>query len=384
MQIDVGFYHHFFGGSQRTRSIISFLSLVLLSTAIFSHSQRAYAAGTALDCDYTGSLYIYGPATTIYVKPNTPTGTPIGSWVTIISPNDWRCRVLSDYQNDDVRGSISTFSPYAANGTVSIDGETYTVFNSVVKAGLGYVVRFRATGAGYSTNWTGVTGSGAAGQVIANPLLGPIPYNNGEYFTLGYEMQIHFVKTTAALTTGNASAFDPTYMYTYRTYTSGTAQQAETSRYRIVQFQGGAVKIQVMTQTCTTPDVNVTLKDVGSHELNAIGTIRGLTPFSLNFSNCPGGLSGINYKFGATTAILNQANGVVAMDAGSSAKGVGVLLRSAGNDPILMNTEYSLSDYNSSATTSYAVPMQAGIYQTENSIQSGTVKSAFTFTLIYK
>lgn len=380
MQISPTSHKHTYAAAQALFSVL--LALLLMA----GPSRQAQAAGTALDCNYTGSLYIYGPSTTIYVKPNTPVGEPIGSWVTATAPNDWRCQVTSGYQNDDVRGSVATFSPYAIAGigTVTIDGDSYTVFNSVVKAGLGYVARFRATGAGFSTDWTPVTGTSSSNRVVAYPLLGPIPYNNGNYFTLGYELQIHFVKTATGLTTGSASAFDPTYMYTYRTYNAGSSEQTEVGRYRIMQFPGSAVKVQVMTQTCVTPDVNVTLPDVGVQELKSVGTVRGLTPFKLSFNNCPGGLSGINYKFGATTAILDQANGVTALVAGSDAKGVGVLLRSNSNTPIEMNTEYSLPDYDASGTNSYTVPMQAGIYQTENNVQSGSVKGAFTFTLIYK
>ena len=106
--------------------------------------------------------------------------------------------------------------------------------------------------------------------------------------------------------------------------------------------------------------------------------------FNLNFNNCPGGLAGINYTFGATTNVLNVANGVVALDSGSTARGVGLVLRSQTNTPIVLNTEYTLSGYNSASTQSYTVPMNAGLYQTASTVQSGSVKGAFTFTLIYK
>lgn len=359
--------------------------MLLLAMGLAGGSPVIHAAGIALDCDYSGTYYIYAPATTILVKPNTQVGEPIGSWINVNLPDTWQCHITSAYQNDNVYASVGAYSPYARVMTVGVDGEAYNVFNSVVKTGLGYVARFRATsGLGLgSSDWTPITGTATANAVVARPLLGPIPYNGGNAFPLGIEMQIHFVKTTSGLSSGPVMAFDPAYVRSYRTYNNG-ANTLLAERYRIVDYRVNDLNIQLMTQTCTTPDVNVNLRDVGIQELTGPGTIKGLTPFNLNFINCPDGLSGINYKFGSTTSILDVANGVVALDASSGASGVGVVLRSANDDPVLLNTEYSLSGYDNSAMRSYTVPLQAGIYQTENEVHSGSVKGSFTFTLIYK
>lgn len=370
---------------------ISFLlrhlkAILLLLVAIggLSVSQVSWGYGTALDCIYTNGYYIFGSTTTIRVKPNTAVGDPIGGWVNITSNNDWPCRILSAYQNDVVMAGVDVFSPYTIATTANIDGTTYNVFNSAVKIGLGYVARFRVTGAGFASNWMTMNGYSIANAVRSSPLLGPIPYNNGATFNLGFEIQIHFVKTATNLTAGATSAFDPVYVYVYRTYNNGASSSREPNGYRIVQFPPNAVNVQVMTQTCITPNVIVNLPDVAVNEFKAVGSIKGLKSFNLNFNNCPGGLEGINYKFGATTNILNQANGVVALDNGSTAKGVGVLLRSQMGAAIELNKEYTMTGYNSSSVQNYTVPMQAGMYQTANSVESGSVKGGFTFTLIYK
>lgn len=362
----------------RLRAVVRYCLLLILTGA----GSSAWAAGTALDCSYTGSLYIYGPSTTIRVKPNTAVGDPIGEWVNVSSPGDWRCRVLPAFQNNIIRAGVEVFSPYPIISSLNIDGTTYNVFTSAVKPGLGYVVRFRVTGAGFSSNWQPMNGYSAANAVLSQPLLGPIPYNGGAYFTLGFEMQIRFIKSSTALTNTPASAFDPVYIYTYRTYNNGANSERDTGLYRIVQFTG--LGVQVMTQTCVTPDVNVMLPEIGANEFTSVGSIRGLQPFNLQFNNCPGGLNGISYKFGATTAVLDAANGVTALSADSTARGVGLLLRSASNTPITMNTEYALSGYTPGAARSYTVPMSAGMYQTSGMVQSGSVKGAYTFTLIYK
>lgn len=367
--------------SARTRLYL----LLLLTTGVAGGIPVIHADGIALDCDYSGTYYIYAPATTILVKPNTQVGEPIGSWINVNSPDTWQCHITSSYQNDTVYTSIGAYSPYAEVMTTDVDGETYNVFSSAVKAGLGYVARFRVNaGAGLgSTDWTQMTGTATANAVIARPLLGPVPYNGGSAFPLGMEMQIHFVKTSTELSSGAVAAFDPAYVRSYRTYNNG-ANMMLAGRYRIVDYRYHDLNIRLMAQTCTTPDVSVNLRDVRIPELTGPGTIKGLTPFNLNFNNCPDGLSGINYKFGTTTSILDVANGVVALDAGSDARGVGVVLRSASDAPVLLNTEYSLSDYDNSATRNYTVPLQAGIYQTESEVHSGSVKGSFTFTLIYK
>lgn len=361
------------------------LILLLLIVAVgLGGSHPSWAYGTALDCTYNNGYYIFGSTTTIRVKPNTAVGDPIGGWVNIISANDWPCRILSAYQNDVIMAGVDVFSPYTVATTTNIDGTTYNVFNSVVKTGLGYVARFRVTGAGFASNWMTMNGYSLANAVRSSPLLGPIPYNNGAAFNLGFEIQIHFVKTATNLVAGSATAFDPAYIYVYRTYNNGASSSREPNGYRIVQFPSNAVNVQVMTQTCVTPDVIVNLPDVAASQFNSIGDVKGLKPFNLNFNNCPAGLVGINYKFGATTNVLNTANGVVALDASATARGVGVLLRSQTGTAIELNKEYTMSGYNTASVQNYTVPMQAGIYQTENTVKSGTVKGGFTFTLIYK
>lgn len=368
------------GSAHRQLKQFLLLSLVMVGLA-FSH--HASALGYALDCDYSGTYYIFGPTTTLRVPPNTVVGSPIGSWISFPA-GGWVCHILSTSMNDSVKAGIGLYSPYSINRTINIDGNSHSVFSYTGKAGLGYVLRFRATGAGFSSDWKPMNGFGAANMVYSSPLLGPIPYNNGANFNLNVELQIKFVKIDTTLTSGMAAAFDPAYTYNYRTYNNGANSYLESARYRLFDFAPNSLNIQLMTQTCTTPNVIVNLPDVATSEFTGVGDIKGLKLFVLKFNNCPGGLAGINYTFGATTNVLNVANGVIALGSGSTAKGVGVVLRSQTKAPIVLNTEYTLSGYNSANTQSYTVPMNAGIYQTESKVKSGSVKGAFTFTLIYK
>ncbi|CNK24351.1 fimbrial protein [Yersinia intermedia] len=355
-------------------------SLVMSGLAISHH---ANALGYAMDCDYSGTYYIYGPTTTLRVPPNTAVGSPIGSWISFPA-GGWVCHILSDSMSDSIKAGVGLYAPYSIDRTINIDGNSHSVFSYTGKAGLGYALRFRVTGAGFSSDWKPMNGFSAANMVYSSPLLGPIPYNNGANFNLNVELQIKFVKIATTLTSGWAAAFDPAYAYDYRTYNNGTSSYVETTRYRLFDFAPNSLNIQLMTQTCTTPNVIVNLPDVATNKFTGIGDIKGLKLFNLNFNNCPGGLAGINYTFGATTNVLNVANGVVALDSGSTARGVGLVLRSQTNTPIVLNTEYTLSGYNSASTQSYTVPMNAGLYQTASTVQSGSVKGAFTFTLIYK
>ncbi|MGP2426065.1 fimbrial protein [Yersinia sp. 2538 StPb PI] len=357
------------------------LRLLVMSSLAISHN--ANALGSAMDCDYSGTYYIYGPTTTLRVPPNTAVGSPIGSWISFPA-GGWVCKILSTSMNDSIKAGAGLFSPYSIDRTINIDGNSHSVFSYTGKAGLGYALRFRVTGTGFSSDWKPMNGFSAANIVYSSPLLGPIPYNNGANFNLNVELQIKFVKIATTLTSGWAAAFDPAYAYNYRTYNNGASSYLESTRYRLFDFAPNSLNIQLMTQTCTTPDVIVNLPDVASNKFTGIGNIEGLRSFNLNFNNCPGGLAGINYTFGAATNVLNAANGVVALNSGSTARGVGVLLRSQTNTPIVLNTEYTLSGYNSASTQSYTVPMNAGLYQTESTVQSGSVNGAFTFTLIYK
>ncbi|WP_145480735.1 fimbrial protein [Yersinia similis] len=362
------------------RSVATLLILVVVGGGA---SSKVRAEGLGINCDYTGGIYIYPPDGVIYVKPNAAIGDPIGSWMSISAPEVWSCSLLAAYQSRDVRAGILVFSPYNPLITTNIDGSNYKIFRTGdINPGLGIAVRFRAIGAGFSSDWTQLDGFGLAEGTVSAPLIGPVPYNNGAKFPLGMEMQIHYVKASEQLRSGGVGIFDFAYLY-HRRSIDGVPDNSG-ARYRIVQVRANSINIQIMTQTCTTPNVIVNLPDVNLRQFTGIGSVTALKAFNLNFNNCPGGLDGINYKFGATTNILNSANGVVALDTSSTAEGVGVLLRSQSDAAIELDKEYTMSGYNTSSTQSYTVPMQAGIYQTENTVTPGSVKGGFTFTLIYK
>ncbi|KKM56255.1 fimbrial protein [Yersinia pestis] len=362
------------------RSVATLLILVVVAGG---PSSKVWAEGLGINCDYTGSIYINPPTSIIRVKPNAAIGDPIGSWMTISAPEVWSCALLPAYQSRDVRAGILVFSPYNPLLTTNIDGGNYKVFRTGdTNPGLGIAVRFRAIGAGFSSDWTQLEGFGLVDGTVSAPLIGPIPYNDGIKFPLGMEMQIHYVKASEELRSGGVRIFDFAYLY-HRRSIDGVPDNSG-ARYRIVQVPANSIDIQIMTQTCTTPDVVVNLPEVNSRQFTGIGTVKALKAFNLNFNHCPGGLDGINYKFGATTSILDSANGVVALDANSTAEGVGVLLRSQSDAAIELDKEYTMSGYDTSSTQNYTVPMQAGIYQIENTVTPGSVKGEFTFTLIYK
>ncbi|MNN54721.1 hypothetical protein D3C81_1695540 [compost metagenome] len=93
--------------------------------------------------------------------------------------------------------SVQGYPPYTTRNTIVVDGQTYMLYNTTVKAGLGYIVRWRYTLNGKTTNWQPLT-IGTGGQQT-HPETITVNYS-GNRFYLGVDAQVRFVKTTTAFT----------------------------------------------------------------------------------------------------------------------------------------------------------------------------------------
>ena len=351
-----------------------------LFTFALSLSQ-AWADGTWVDCQRTNGYYQFFPATTLQIGKNAVAGDLLGNWVTSAGPTSWLCTPVSNQTAATPQMAVQTYSPYSIVGTTQADGQTYSVYNSVVKAGLGYIARWRYTVKGQTSKWYPLTTAAGVYQMPAE--LFTVNYDSGKSYNVGVDVQVRFVKTAATLTAGSVSAFDPTYMRTYQTYQGAIYQGGFT--YMIADFQSGGLTISTASGTCTTSNVNVTLPPASRSGFRAIGYTTARTDFDIKFSQCPAGLASISYAFTPTTAIKDNTNGVFAPDSSSTASGVGLQMLTAQNIPISFNTAYLLTTYDPSvANASYSVPLRVGLYQTSNQVSPGNVSGSVTFTLSYK
>jgi len=350
--------------------------LLLGLLLIFGYGGAVCAEGLAVSCARNSGYYQFFDTATIEIGKDSAVGDVLGPWINSYNSTAWNCTPNSAYQQP-VQFSVQGYPPYTTRNTIVVDGQTYMLYDTMVKTGLGYIVRWRYTLNGKTTNWQPLT-IGTGGQQT-HPESITVNYS-GNRFYLGVDAQVRFVKTTTGLTAGAIPLFDPIYLRHLQTYNSIALPGDLT--YMIAQFKSGGTIAS--GGTCTTPNVNVDLPEASVGQFNGVGSVAGRKAFELAFNQCPAGLASIGYSFAATTQVLDAANGVVAPNATSSAGGVGIQLLRGNNLPVTFGTIYLLDNYDSSAKANYRVPMQAGLFQVGNTVTAGTANTAITFTLNYK
>ncbi|WP_437890063.1 hypothetical protein [Phytobacter sp. V91] len=264
--------------------IFSMAVLLLLSAVGFCG--KAHADGTWVNCSRTSGYYQYFDSATIQVGKDAAAGDIIGSWVTSSNPTAWTCSHVNQYQSYTIPMAVQAYPPYAVWGTATVDGQSYNVYNTVVKTGLGYIARWRYTVNGQTSDWYRLTVMNGVYQTPSE--LFNVSYDSSvPSWNIGVDVQVRFVKTSGSLTAGTNLAFDPMYMRTYQVYDNNVS--TGTGTYMIAQYQAGNLNIVTTGGTCTTSDVAVSLPDVGRNLFTGVGSVAGRTDFALNFTQCPGG-----------------------------------------------------------------------------------------------
>jgi major type 1 subunit fimbrin (pilin) len=342
----------------------------------------ARADGTWVNCERIGGIYYqYFDSATVQVGKDAAVGDMLGSWLTSSNPAAWTCQHRTNYQSYTVPMAVQGYPPYTVWGTKQIDGQTYNVYNTAVKTGLGYVARWRYTVKGQVSDWYPLTAAAVTYQTPSQ--LFNVSYDGTTSWNIGVDVQIRFVKTATTLTAGPTAVFDPMYMRHYQTYSGGTSVGSGT--YMIADFRSGGLVISTTGGTCTTSDVSVELPPASRAGFSGVGYTTSRTDFDLVFTKCPAGLASISYLFTPTTSIINNSLGVFAISSTSTASGVGIQLLNDQDVPLSFNTSYLLTDYDPAvANATYTVPLRAGLYQTDTNVSPGGINGAVTFTLSYK
>jgi len=312
----------------------------------------------------------------------------IGPWITT-SQAAWRCTRRTAYAGTPVQVSVQGYPPYEHwNRFVNHDGETYGWYRlGDTSWALGYITRWRAIVDGTPTEWTPLTIYPGYQDPIS---MVSVTKNAGEEYYIHVETQLRFVKQNMPGYANNILApgyqqniVDPIYVRHYQKV--GTAKSVGGGTYLIGQMLQGTATF-VGGGTCTTPNVHVILPTVVASGFSAPGSTRGTTPFNLEFQSCPAGLYGIGYYLTPATAIVDAAQGVIALDGSSSATGVGLQLTEDSGAALKFGQAniYQLA-YDSSRVNSYTVTLNAAYYRTGSApVTSGNVKSSMTVTLRYQ
>lgn len=142
-------------------------------------------------------------------------------------------------------------------------------------------------------------------------------------------------------------------------------------------------KSSVAALSCKTPDITVKMGDqnyVG--RFKGVGTSLAPVKFSIALKECPEGIKKVSYQLNPNTAVVDATRSVIALDANSTAKGVGLqLLDSAGN-PVALKTKLQYSDYDKLGGN-FNIPLKAAYQQTAATLVPGTANTSVTFVMTY-
>lgn len=170
-----------------------------------------------------------------------------------------------------------------------------------------------------------------------------------------------------------------------------TGGQVPTVQYSfdpsLVVYNASAVgSVSFVAAACQTPDVMVPLGTHKSSEFSGIGSFTSSTSFNVSLNSCPGGMNSIQYRIDPSTAVLNSAQSVVALDASSPtpATGVGVQLLDNGGSAFPLMSWQTFSGYSPTTSGSYSIPLKARYYQTGSTVGPGNANSSMTFTMLYQ
>lgn len=138
--------------------------------------------------------------------------------------------------------------------------------------------------------------------------------------------------------------------------------------------------------SCTTPDVAVNLGTHQMAEFTGANYTSAPVDFNIKLNSCMSGMRGIMYRIDPTTTVLDSTKAVVAVDATSTATGVGVqLLDGAGAvHPLGAGTDRTFTPYSSTTGGSYVIPLKARYYQTSPTVTAGAANTTMMFTMSYQ
>ncbi|WP_158621215.1 fimbrial protein [Dyella dinghuensis] len=188
-----------------------------------------------------------------------------------------------------------------------------------------------------------------------------------------------------------------------------TASSLPTVQYRIgsnnllVELGSASGSLNVITGTCATPDINVSMGTHLTSELTGVGsTTSQWVPVNIQLNNCPAffgywsstntdgatstaliGANSIQYSISPSNGVANATNGVMNLSSGG-ATGMGIQLTNTSNAPVQFNkaTPSGLT-LNQTSSANYTINLQARYYQTGTSITAGAANATATVTLTY-
>jgi len=358
---------------------IGWAALLML---LLAFSGQAPAEGTWDDCVRVGSAVEYYPSTSVPIPRDIAVGEAFGPWLSATATPGWSCTRRNAYSGIAVKVFVDASARYNFIGLMTVDGETYGYYPAGSRNfDVGYIARWRAVINGVGMEWTPQTYQGGLFKAALDNVV--VTKMAGETYTINLETQIRLVKRTNKLGPGTTVLnFDS--LATRFVQSVGTQRSAATLAHtRTSQMRDGGVSLGTVG-SCTTPDINVVLPSTPTGSFTGVGSIVGETEFVLQFNNCPSGLTSIQYTLAPTTTAINAADGIVALNSASTARGVAIRVSRGDGSPLQLNTGYQVANYETTLPGNYWVGLRAAYRQTEATVVPGSAGTALTMSVLYK
>ncbi|MDF3838442.1 fimbrial protein [Cupriavidus basilensis] len=342
--------------------------VICVKTAILLCLATSCAPALAfLTCVTSYSALTFTLPTGAYAIPrDKPTGTRITPFTSFQTnyPNVWSC---TETMGNTFVGPVYQSLLSSSGQTYSENGVTYQVFNTNL-AGVGLIMQI---GSNLPSGWYGQSGLNSTGWQSYGSIASSSAFFN---YVFGPGMAFAFVKT-GPITPGTVSLGAIAHI--------GMSERpiANVSNILPVTVTGNPV---FTVLACTTPNITVNLGTHRASEFSGPNTFTSSVNFNLALNNCPTGMNTIRYQVDAVTPIVNAQNSVVALDASSTASGVGLQLLNGSGTPFPLGSAQTFSGYNSGTGGSYTIPFRARYYQTGSAVGPGRANSVMTFTMTYQ
>lgn len=142
--------------------------------------------------------------------------------------------------------------------------------------------------------------------------------------------------------------------------------------------------IYVVAGACKTPDVSVDMTRGNKiSSFKKIGSRTNPVAFNIKLVECPNFLKAVKYSIKANTKIIDANNGVVSLDAASTAKGIGLQVSRGNDQPVTIGAEYTFAGYDREGGD-FMIPFSASYIQTDASIEAGIADTSLTFIMSYQ
>ena len=197
----------------------------------------------------------------------------------------------------------------------------------------------------------------------------PFALEPGQYKLVG-NITLEIVKSAAFEPSGLIQAGD------VGTVIAWTADLVTLKLSRPVGFIAGS---------CESPDVNVFMgDDYVSSDFKGPGTRTRPVSFTLKLNNCPPRINKINYRLLPVTEVIDPNQGLVRLNEGSGAVGIGLQIRDGNDVPLALNTPHTFTGYTGQGG-SFQIPLMANYYRLTNEprYKAGAANTEITFVMSY-